>query len=155
MPESIQTRIKRWTYNFYPVYRRTGARIEYIDDSWKEIRISIPLRFWTRNYYGTISGISMFGGVDPIYMVMLIRLMGPDYVVWDKDAYIRFLKPGRVRLFATFKLDNTELDLIKNTLEAEPSVIRIYHIDLVDSEGTVCASVDKTIHIRKRQRKNK
>jgi Uri superfamily endonuclease len=33
MPESVQTRIKRWIYNFYPVYRRTGARIDYIDDS--------------------------------------------------------------------------------------------------------------------------
>lgn len=33
MPESIKTRIRRWMYNFYPVYRRTGARIIYIDDS--------------------------------------------------------------------------------------------------------------------------
>jgi len=155
MPESIQTRIKRWTYNFYPIYRRTGARIDYIDDSWKEIRISIPLRFWTRNYYGTISGISMFGGVDPIYMVMLIKLLGPQYVVWDKEAAIRFIRPGSNRLFARFKLDDTELGLIRKTLEAEPSVTRTYHIDLVDTEGIICASVDKAIHIKKRQLKNK
>lgn len=154
MPESIQTRIKRWTYNFYPVYRRTGARIDYIDASWMEIRISIPLRFWTRNYYGTISGISMFGGADPIYMVMLIRLLGPEYVVWDKEAVIRFLKPGRNRLSASFKLDDTELDLIKKTLEVEASVTRTYHVDLADTAGIICASIDKVIHIRKRQFKN-
>ena len=155
MSESILTKIKRWGFNFYPVYRRTGARIGYIDDSWREIRISIPLRFWTRNYYGTISGISMFGGVDPIYMVMLIKLLGPQYLVWDKQATSRFIKPGKNKLSARFVIDDAELDLIRSKLEAEPSVTRTYHIDLVDTEGIVCASVDKVIHIRKRQDKNK
>lgn len=150
MPESIQMRIKRWMYNFYPVYRRTGARIIYIDDSWKKIRISIPLRIWTRNYYGTISGISMFGGVDPIYMVMLIKLLGPDYVVWDKEAAIRFIKPGRNKLVAEFKINDDELNHIRQTLEAGPSVTQTYHVDLVDAQGTVCATVDKVIHIKKR-----
>jgi hypothetical protein len=150
MPESVQTQIKRWIYNFYPVYRRTGARIIYIDDSWQKIRISIPLRIWTRNYYGTISGISMFGGVDPIYMVMLIKLLGPDYVVWDKEAAIRFIKPGRNKLVAEFKINDDELNHIRHTLEAGPSVTRTYHVDLVDAQGTVCASVDKVIYIKKR-----
>ena len=155
MPESLQTRIKRWMYNFYPVYRRTGARIDYIDDSWREIRISIPLRFWTRNYYGTISGISMFGGVDPIYMVMLIKLLGPNYVVWDREASIRFIKPGKSKLFAWFEINDAELNLIRTILEAEPSVTRTYHVNLVDADGNVCASVDKVIHVRKRELKNK
>jgi hypothetical protein len=150
MPESFQTRIMRWMYNLYPVYRRTGARIDYIDVSWQQIRISIPLRLWTRNYYGTISGICMFGGVDPIYMVMLIKLLGPDYVVWDKEATIRFIKPGRKKLVADFWIDGTELDRIRQTLETEPSVTRAYHVDLVDAKGTVCATVDKVIHIKKR-----
>jgi hypothetical protein len=155
MPESLQTRIKRWIYNFYPVYRRTGARIDYIDDSWRKIRISIPLRFWTRNYYGTISGISMFGGVDPIYMVMLIKLLGPDYVVWDREASIRFIKPGRKKLIAEFRIDEAELHLIRTMLEAGPSVTRTYHIELIDIDGNVCASVNKVIHIKKRNTKKK
>jgi hypothetical protein len=155
MAESLQTRIKRWMYNLYPVYRRTGARIDFIDASWREIRISIPLRFWTRNYYGTISGICMFGGVDPIYMVMLIKMLGPDYVVWDKEAIIRFIKPGRNKLVAEFNINDDELNHIRQTLEAGPSVTRTYHVDLVDTQGIVCATVDKVIHIRKRQPKNK
>jgi hypothetical protein len=155
MPESIQTKLTRWIYNFHPVYRRTGARIDYIDRSWKEIRISIPLRISTRNYYGTISGICMFGGVDPIYMVMLIKLLGPRYVVWDKEATIRFIKPGRTKLFAAFKIDDTELDSIRKTLEAETSATRTYPIELKDTEGVVCASVDKVIHMRKRRAEKK
>ena len=152
MPESIKTCFKRWMYNFYPVYRRTGARIVYMDDSWKELRVALPLRVWTRNYYGTVSGISMFGAVDPIYMVMLIKLLGPDYEVWDKEATIYFKKPGKTKLTARFLIDNSELNVIRKTLESESSVTRTYQVDLQDSTGTVCATVDKVIHIRKKVR---
>jgi hypothetical protein len=150
MGESFKTRLKRCVYNFYPVYRRTGARITYIDDSWKELRIELPLRIWTRNYYGTISGISMFGAVDPMYMMMLIKTLGPNYAVWDKEATIYFKKPGKKRLTARFILNDTELDLIRKKLETEPSVVRTYTIELVDTDGLTCASVDKKIHISKR-----
>lgn len=155
MPESFKTRIKRWGYNFYPVYRRTGARITYIDDSWKELRIALPLRVWTRNYYGTISGISMFGAVDPMYMVMLIKLLGPEYMVWDKEAAIYFKKPGKTKLTARFLVDDIELNLIRKTLESESSLTRSYQIDLVDQAGTVCATVNKVIHIKKKTMPNK
>lgn len=35
----------------------------------------------------------MFGAVDGIHMVMLIKLLGSDYVVWDKTSTIRFKQP--------------------------------------------------------------
>jgi len=152
MPESIKTRIKRWIYNFYPVYRRTGAQIVYMDDYWREVRVSIPLRIWTRNYYGTISGISMFGAVDPMYMMMLIKLLGSDYVVWDKQATIYFKKPGKTQLTACFQIDDNELNLIRKTLESEPSITRTYPVDLKDKTGGVCSTIDKVIHIKKRVR---
>ena len=108
------------------------------------------MRFWTKNYYGTISGICMFGGVDPIYMVMLINLLGPDYVVWDKEAAIYFKKPGKTKLTARFFLDDDELNSIRHALETESSLVKTYYVDLIDGMGTVCATVDKVIHIRKR-----
>jgi hypothetical protein len=44
----------------------------------------MPLSWRTRNYVGTIFGGSMNSAVDPIYMVILIRRLGKDEVVWDK-----------------------------------------------------------------------
>src|SRR2546422_8429965 len=60
-------------------------------------RSRLPLSWRTRNYVGTIFGGSMYGAVDPVYMVMLIKLLGPGYTVWDKAAAIRFRRPGRDR----------------------------------------------------------
>ena len=91
----------------------------------------------------------MFGAVDPIYMVMLIRALGPDYLVWDKAASIRFRRPGRTTLFARFVLDDSELDAIRDALTRQAAVDRVYTVELADAEGTVHAVVEKTIQVRR------
>lgn len=148
MSESLRTRLQRWGFNLFPAYRGTGGRITYIARDWRELRIRVPLGWRTRNYVGSIFGGSMFGAMDPIYMVMLIRNLGPDYLVWDKSASIRFRRPGRTTLHARFSLDDTELDAIRAALAEAPAIDRVYTIDLVDAEGVVHATVEKTIHIR-------
>lgn len=150
MSESIRTRLQRWGFNLFPAYRGTGGRITYIARDWREIRVRLPLSLRTRNYVGTLFGGSMYGAVDPIYMVMLIRALGPGYVVWDKAASIRFRRPGRTTLHARFVLDDAELDSIRGALRTEPAVDRIYTVDLVDVDGVVHATVEKTIHIRRK-----
>lgn len=150
MAESFRTRLYRWAFNLFPAYRGTGARITYIAANWREVRIKLPLNWRTRNYVGTIFGGSMYGAVDPIFMIMLIRLLGRDYVVWDKAASIRFRRPGRSTLVARFVVDEQELQAIRDAAAEQPSIDRIYAVDLTDTEGTVCASVEKTIYIRKK-----
>lgn len=153
MPESLRTRMTRiFITRFFPAFRGTGGRITYIADDWREVRVDVPLSLRTRNYVGTIFGGSLYGAVDPIYMVMLIKLLGPGYTVWDKSAAIRFRKPGRSTLHARFTLDDAELDAIRDALKTERAVDRTYRIELVDDEGTVHAEVEKVIHIRPRRR---
>jgi acyl-coenzyme A thioesterase PaaI-like protein len=151
MAESLRSRMTRLAFNFFPAYRGTGARITYIAEDWREIRIKLPLGLRTRNYVGTIFGGSMYGAVDPIYMVMLIRNLGPDFVVWDKSASIRFRRPGRTTLYARFRLDPAELDAIRAALETERSVDRTYAVELVDREGVVHAQIEKVIHVRRKR----
>lgn len=150
MAESLRTRVQRLGFNWFPAYRATGGRITFIAADWREIRIRLPLNLRTRNYVGTLFGGSMYGAVDPIYMVMLIRTLGPGFVVWDKAASIRFRRPGRTTLYARFVLDDAELDAIHAALRAAPTVDRTYTVDLTDAEGVVHATVEKVIHIRRK-----
>ena len=150
MAESLQSRLMRWKLNFFPAFRRTGARVTYIDASLREIHVELPLNWKTKNYVGTTFGGSMFAAVDPVYMVMYIRLLGPDYIVWDKSASIRYRKPGRTTLTAKFAITESELDSLRRELEGVESLERTYEIDLVDAEGTVCAEVRKLLYFRKK-----
>jgi acyl-coenzyme A thioesterase PaaI-like protein len=150
MPESARTRMLRWGFNLFPAYRATGARVEYVAHDFREVRIRLPLRLRTRNYVGTIFGGSMYGAVDPVYMLMLIRTLGPEYVVWDKSASIRFRKPGRSTLYARFTLDEAELDAIRVATADGASTDRVYRVELADAEGTVHAEVEKTLYVRRK-----
>ncbi len=152
MPESLRSRFFRWGFNLFPAYCATGARITYISHDFREVRIKLPLSWQTRNYVGTIFGGSMYAAIDPVYMLMLIKNLGPDYIVWDKSACINFKKPGRTTLFARFTLDDTELDTIRNELTHSHSVDRNYHVELVDNKGAVHASVEKVVYIRLKHR---
>jgi len=146
----MKARWLRWRFNLFPAYRGTGARVTYIADDFREVRVRLALSWRTRNYVGTIFGGSMYGAVDPMYMIMLIQLLGRDYVVWDKAATIRFRKPGRTTLFATFRIDDAELDAIRAAAAGGAPIDRVYMVRLVDAEGVVHAEIDKTIYIRRR-----
>jgi len=150
MPESLRTRLQRWGFNLRPTYRSTGAWITYIADDWREVRIRLPLAWRTRNVVGTIFGGSMYAAVDPIYMLMLMRNLGPDFIVWDRAASIRFRAPGRDTLHARFALDGKELETIRRETVEAASVDRTYAVELVDARGEACAIVRKTIYIRRR-----
>lgn len=150
MPESLVTRLQRHAFNLIPAYFGSGARIVHIARDWREVRVELPLSLRTRNYVGTIFGGSMYAAVDPVYMIMLIKNLGPGYVVWDKAAAIRFLRPGRSTLRATFRLAEAELEAIRAALGEARSVDRVFTVDLRDGEGKVCAQVEKTLYVRRK-----
>lgn len=156
MPESLRSRTRRWLFNLIPAYRGTGAWVTYLADDFREARIRLPLSLRTRNYVGTIFGGSMYAAVDPVYMLLLILTLGPEYVVWDKSASIRFRRPGRGTLRATFRLEDGELEAIRAAL-ADPavrSVDRTYAVELVSDDGTVHAVVEKIIHVSRRRERS-
>ncbi len=152
MSESWKTKFTRWRFNLIPAYFGTGARIAYLAEDFRELHLTLALNWQTRNYVGTTFGGSMYGAVDPIYMLMLIKNLGPGYIVWDKAATIHFKKPGKDTLYAKFNLSAQELDAIKDELSRARAIERQYTVDLTDATGTIHAHVEKTIYIRKHQK---
>ena len=152
MPESWASRRMRWGFNLFPAFRGTGARVTYIAGDFREARVRLPLNWRTRNYVGTIFGGSLYGAVDPMYMILLIKILGPGYTVWDKASTIRFVKPGRGTLYARFRIEEAEIEAIREALDTAPSVDRVYRVELTDAAGVVHAAIEKTIYIRRTTR---
>ena len=99
---------------------------------------------------GTIYGGSIYAAVDPFYMLMLIKVLGRDYIVWDKAAAIRFRRPGRSTLYAHFLLDQGVVDGIREELERVEKLDRHFTVELKDAQGEVHAIIEKTVNVRKR-----
>ena len=149
MLDSLRARLYRLGFNWFPAYRRTGGRVTYIAPDWSEVRVELPHSWLTRNYVGTTFGGSMYAAVDPFHMMMLLKRLGDEYVVWDKEAEIRFKKPVQETLYARFTLTDAELEAVRAELATEgtDAVDRHYTVDLVDAEGTVHATVRKTVYV--------
>ncbi len=150
MSESLRTRLTRFAFNFFPCYRRTGARLTYIADDYTEVRVKLPLNWKTRGYWGTTFGGSMYAAIDPVLLVMLARRLGPRYQVWDKSATMEFRKPGRSALYARFRIEEAEIDELRRLLAREPKIERTWRVELADATGTVHATFTTTLHLRRR-----
>jgi acyl-coenzyme A thioesterase PaaI-like protein len=148
--ESFRTWTFRTFLNFWPCYWGTGGKVSFISRDWRHVVVRLSLGLRTRNYVGTIFGGSLYGAIDPIYMLMLIKILGPDYIVWDKAARIRFRKPGRGTLEARFVVTDDEVATIRRLAAQAQSIDRLYSVEFKDRDGQIVASIEKTIYIRRK-----
>ncbi len=150
--ESLRSRLTRWRFNLFPCYWSTGAKITFISPDFHEVDIKLPLSWRTRNIVGVIFGGSMFGATDPILMTMFMKILGRDYIVWDKSGSIRYRKPGRSTLYAEFRIDPVDVETVTRELKIREKLDLTFKVDLKDAAGTVHAEVEKVIHFRKKRK---
>lgn len=136
--------------NCYPPYLMTGITVREIAPDWRRIVVSMRLRWYNRNFFGTHFGGSLYAMTDPFYALMLAHILGPDYIVWDRAAEIEFLRPGRGDVTAIFELTG---DAVASVIEAtaggekhQPS----WAVDVRDSSGELVARVLKTLYVRRK-----
>lgn len=150
---AAKSRKLRRRINFYPPYLGASVRVMYISDDFRRVEVEMPLRFYNRNYVGTHFGGSLYSMCDPFYMLMLINILGPDYIVWDKAATIRFRKPGKGLMKATFELTEEKIAEIRAAAETQPKVEPLFLVLVKDEEGNVVAEIDKLLYIKKKRQK--
>ena len=137
--------------NLYPPYLLAGIRISHIDPEWRELSVSMKLRWYNQNAVGTHFGGSLFAMVDPHPMLLLMQLLGREYVVWDQAATIHFRKPGRGVVRATVGFTAEQLDEIRHaTADGEPYRPE-YELAILDDENDTVATVFKTLYVRRKR----
>jgi hypothetical protein len=140
--------LRRWV-NLWPPFLGMGIRIQHIAPDMKAVDVEMKLRFWNANYVGTHFGGSLFAMTDPFYMLMLMANLGPEYIVWDKAATIRYKKPGRGTVRAEFRLADSQIDDIREKLKTLPKYEPVFSVEVKDQTGVVIAEVEKVLHVRK------
>ena len=143
----------RMLLNIWPPFLGAGIRVRRLASDWKEIDVEMKQHWWNRNYVGTHYGGSLYSMADPFFMVMLIENLGKDYkdyIVWDKAASIRFRKPGRGTVCASFRLSDEQIGEIRQALYSQEKIERIFKVEIKDQSGSVVAEVEKLVHVRRK-----
>jgi acyl-coenzyme A thioesterase PaaI-like protein len=142
-------RFKLFVNTYFP-YLGAGIRLTHVAPDFSALEVRMRLHRWNQNYVGTHFGGSLFSMADPFYMVMLIELLGPGYVVWDKSASIRFRRPGRGTVRARFEIPTERLEEIRRGVDAAGKVETSFSVSIRDEQGEVVAEVEKLIHVRRK-----
>jgi len=149
MKKLIKRHFRRFL-NVWPPFVGAGIRVTSLQPDWKAIDVEMKLRRWNANYVGTHYGGSLYSMADPFYMLMLIKNLGRGYIVWDKSATIRFRKPGKGTVTASFRLSDEEINSIRQALETQDKMETTFLVEVKDEAGEVVAEVQKLLHIRKK-----
>jgi acyl-coenzyme A thioesterase PaaI-like protein len=135
---------------WWPPLLGTGIRVTRLDKDLRAVDVEMRLRSWNRNVMGVHFGGSLFAMTDPFYMAMLASNLGPEYVVWDKAASIRYRKPGVGRVQAEFRLSEERLAEIRAAVERDGRYDARFVVAVKDDAGGVVAEVERVIYCAKK-----
>ena len=147
----MKLRILKLGMNLWPPFLGAGIKVRYIRADYREVVVSMKLRWYNRNYVGTHFGGSLAAMTDPFYMLMLIHILGSDYTVWDKSSTIDFIAPGRETVTARFRLNDDQIAEIKNETASGNAYFPELSVDIVNGSDEVVARVRKKLYVRKKQ----
>jgi acyl-coenzyme A thioesterase PaaI-like protein len=145
----LSARVLRLAMNLWPPFLGAGIRVLHIADDFREVRVALRMRLLNRNCFGTHFGGSLFAMTDPFHTLMLVHNLGRGYTVWDQSSRIHYRMPARGTVFAHFRLSEEMLeDVRKNTVDSA-KYRPTYAVDVVDRDGRVIATIEKTLYIRR------
>ena len=99
--------------NWYRPYRGAGIKVTKLADDFSSATVQMPLRGFNTNYVGVHFGGSLYSMIDPFFMLLVMNQLGRDYVVWDIEANIKFISPGKRTVSAQFNVTPEQIQ--KNT----------------------------------------
>lgn len=147
LPARWRAPLVRLGLNWHPAYRRGGGRVDYVAPDLSFMRVRVDLGRNTRNAFGTLFGGSLFAVTDGPHPILLMAALGPDVVVWDQQASIRFRAPGRSTLYADIAVTPEEIADVRAALAQDGETRRTYTIELKDKQGVVHTVVERTVYI--------
>lgn len=146
--QAKRSRRLRRLMRVYPPFMGAGIVVEDLAPDFSALRVRMRLHWWNRNYVGTHFGGSLYTMCDPFFVIILIERLGPGFIVWDKAATIRFRRPGRSTVRATFEVPAARVEEIRTRALAGEIVEPTFTTQVLDEDGRVVAEVEKLLYVR-------
>jgi acyl-coenzyme A thioesterase PaaI-like protein len=151
MARKITASSLRRVLNIWPPFLFAGIRVRALSADFRHARVVLRPHWYNRNFVGTHFGGSLFAMTDPFWMIMTMQALGGGYIVWDKAAEIEFVKPGRGRVAAEFRLDDSVLEHIRDATANGGKYLHWFETDVIDGDGDVVARVRKQVYVRRKR----
>jgi hypothetical protein len=134
--------------NFWGPFLGSGIYVHEANKDVTSITVKLTTRWFNKNIVGVHFGGSIYAMCDPFYMGILIHHLGQEYVVWDKEARVRFLKPGKGTLTAVFEIPLPVIAEIKAKADTHGKTEERFIVKVYSDDGIEVAEVEKIVWVR-------
>jgi acyl-coenzyme A thioesterase PaaI-like protein len=133
----------------YPPFVPMRIRVLEIAESWRSVRILLPLNAMSRNPGGVMFGGYQAALADPIAALACARIF-PGYSVWTRAMSISFDHGGNSDLEMRFSLTPEQEATIRMDLERDGRSTPTFEYAYVRKDGVRCTVIRNTVAIRPR-----
>ena len=138
---------KRRDIEWFPPWWTLGIRVLENRDNWRQVRIRLPLGYFTRNLGGQMFGGSQACLADPVAAIACAHIF-PEYSVWTRALTIDFRAIGNSDLELRFDFDPAQEARIREELAASGRSNPVFEFGFYRADGVLCTHVTNTVAIR-------
>ena len=138
---------------WWPPFLGAGIRLKSLSDDFRDAVVELKLGRLNRNAVGTHFGGSLYAMTDPFFMIMLLKNLGGDYLVWDKSGSIEYVAPGRGIVSAHFHLSEKRIEEIRAAAAGGEKVLPEFEVYVKGAAGEIVARVRKILYVRLKEKK--
>jgi acyl-coenzyme A thioesterase PaaI-like protein len=147
----ISEKALTWVMRLYPPLLFQRIWVRSFEPGFSGVDVVIVKSFMNKNYNKSIFGGTIFTATDPFYAILFDQVLqrrGLKCRVWLKSAQINYLKPGRTNLSFRIQLSESAIKEAEEVLHTQGKFVKSFPIDLYDTNGVLCASVQNEVYIR-------
>ena len=136
--------------NWYPPYIGAGIKLKKVNQDKTRMEVELRKTWFNKNLFGTHFGGSLYAMCDPFYVFIVHNYLGKGYIVWDKSAEIKFIKPATGKVSAIFEISQEKLLQLKGEVDSTGKHTVFFDAKITDEDNEVVAKVRKEIYMRKK-----
>ena len=141
----------KWAMRFYPPLFFQRIWVKRFHKGFTGVDVKIVKSLFNTNYNRSIFGGTIFSASDPFFAILFDQILqrrGFKVRVWLKSAQINYLKPGRSSLYFTIIIKESDITEAEDTLRTVGKFVKSYPLEILNSYGEVCATVQNEVYIR-------
>jgi acyl-coenzyme A thioesterase PaaI-like protein len=133
----------------YPPFLMMGVKITYLSNDYRTMGVRVPLRWYSRNFHGSMFGGWLCAVSDPFHALLCGRLI-PGLEVWSKANAVEFKRPARTDVEFQVTITDDDLAEIRDQLSKTGKATHTFQASIRDLNHEVVAHVKNTVFLRKR-----
>ncbi|RLD52109.1 MAG: tetrameric acyl-CoA thioesterase [Bacteroidetes bacterium] len=136
--------------SLYPPYLGAGIKLKNVNKDFTRFEVQMKMHWYNRNIFGTHFGGSLYAMSDPFFVFIIMNFLGKEYIVWDKSANIKFVKPGKGTVNVVFEISKDKLEELKNDVDEKGKNTYFFKTEITNSDNEVVARIEKEIYVKKK-----